>query len=82
MLNKIYSLENKSLVVSSQVWIYVCNNQQDWKFVTNQGWDNHVEVPEVHVLHTAELWRKHPYQHLEVFSALSRVTGQIIKDGV
>lgn len=83
MLNKIYRLEKKeTLTVSRPVRIYADRNQRARKSLTNQGWDNHVEVPEVHVLHAAELWGEHPHQHLEVFRALGRVTGQITKDGV
>lgn len=44
---------------------------------THQWGYNHVEVPQVHILGTAELWCKHCYQHLEVLRPLSRVAGQV-----
>lgn len=44
---------------------------------TDQRGYDHVEVPEVHVLHTAKLGCKHSHQHFEVLCSFCRVTGQI-----
>lgn len=49
---------------------------------TDQRGYDHVEVPQVHILGTAELRCKHRHQLLEVLRALGRVAGQIPQHGV
>lgn len=46
-------------------------------YTTDQRGNDHVEVPQVHILGAAKLWCKHSHEHLEVLRPLCRVAGQI-----
>lgn len=80
MFHKVHRLQERTIKTAAQKkkkTDQVVTQKQMKRAWTDQWGHNHVEVPQVHVLGTAELRGKYRNQHLEVLSPLCRVAGQI-----
>lgn len=74
MFHKVHRLQEEMVKTAAREE----RREHKWKGPwTDQGGNNHVEVPQVHVLGRAELRGKYRHQHLEVLCPLCRVAGQV-----